>query len=393
MKRDFPAFGGGCKDIVYLDNAATTQKPRVVLDAILSFYEDSCSNVGRAMYNLANGASEQYSLAREVVARHIGTRDSDEVVFTGGATDSLNAAAQMIGGMFLRPVVAISHAEHHSNWLPWHQMSGRRIRTIALQTDRTARVDLDDLRLVIQKLQLHQDRLDVVAINQASNVTGVANELVEIYRAIKSWSPDTIVVVDGTQGVPHDRQLDVPSFCDVYAFSGHKVYGPMGIGVLWARRDLWKSWAPFRYGGGMVRDAIVGDWNVAPYRFEAGTPNVAGAVGLAAALKWLGERRDDEFHRENALADRLRAFLEQWPRAEWVSAGPSPIVSFTVGGASTARVGCYLASRKIAVRAGKHCAQPLMVHLGLGGTVRASFGLYNDEDDLDRLISALSEME
>ena len=395
-RSDFPLLAAS-PDLHYLDSAATAQKPRVVLDAIRDFYERDYANPHRGAYALSARATERYHEARERVARFVGVRDADRLIFTRGTTEGLNLVATAWGtrNVSRGDEIVVTALEHHANFVPWQQLAldrGAVLRICALTSD--GRLDLDCLASLLS----HKTR--VVAFNHVSNALGTINPVAEITALVRRHAArDAIVVCDGAQSAPHlQLSLDAPELAgvDFYAFSGHKMLGPMGIGVLVGRRVLLASMAPYQMGGDMIE--LVGDetttWNVLPHKFEAGTPNVADAVGLAAACDYL-----DSLGMANVRlheVELLRLALERLGAVEGLALyGPSDIavrsgvVSFTLDGVHPHDIATVLDGEGVCVRAGHHCAQPLMRRLDVPATARASFYVYSAPSEIDALVAAV----
>jgi cysteine desulfurase/selenocysteine lyase len=383
----------------YLDSAATSQKPRVVLDAIRDFYERDNANPHRGAYTLSVRATERYHEARTFVARFLGLSDPVRLIFTRGTTEALNLVATAWGmdNVARGDEIVVTALEHHANFVPWQQLALRRgaaLRICGLTSD--GRLDLEMLGSLLNS------RTRVVAFNHVSNALGTLNPVAEIATLVRRRAaPDSILVCDGAQAAPHLRlALDGPELGDVdfYAFSGHKMLGPMGIGGLVGRRTLLESMSPYQMGGDMIE--IVGDeqttWNVLPHKFEAGTPNVADAVGLAAACGYLEALGMDAVRaHELALLGRASAALSAIDGVtlygpDDVSAR-SGVVSFTLDGVHPHDVATILDGENVCVRAGHHCAQPLMRRLSVPATARASFYVYNDESDVEALAAAVEK--
>ncbi len=391
----FPALrgehdGSGRPPLAYLDTATTALTPAVVIDAIAETLAGGGS-AGRSVHRLGLGATERYEQARAVIADQIGGAAS-ELVFVSSATEGLNLIAEGWARPRLGPgdELCVSVAEHHSNLLPWRRACERRgARLVVLPCDERGELDLQALRSRLS----HRTRL--LAITQVSNVTGAETSIPEVAQ-ILATSPavDALLVVDGSQAIPH-RSVDVGGLgCDFYVFSGHKAYGPAGVGAVWAKPARWRETQPLLVGGGMV-DLVSADrvdYAEGPARFEAGTRNVAGAVGLAAGLRFLAEHRDPE--REQALLRAAEQALAAIPGVRILGAPQRRrgALSFVVDGVHAHDVGTVLDSHGVAVRAGHHCAQPLLRHFGVGAAVRASFGLYNDEAEVERLAAAVAEV-
>ncbi|MFI5246875.1 MAG: aminotransferase class V-fold PLP-dependent enzyme [Gemmatimonadales bacterium] len=391
-RTDFPLLAGD-PGLHYLDSAATAQKPQVVLDAIREYYVRDNANPHRGAYALSVAATEAYQSARDTVARFLGASDPDTLIFTRGTTESLNLLATAWGRANVRAGdrIVVTRLEHHANFVPWQQLAlavGAEFRICELTRD--GEVDLAKLR------ELVTPKTKVVAFGHVSNALGTLNPVSEI--AAIARRAGALAVCDGAQGVPHLR-VDFDSLgVDAYAFSGHKMLGPMGIGGLVARRDLLEAMPPYQMGGDMI--ALVGDrattWNILPHKFEAGTPNVAGAVGLAAACGYLEALGMDRVHaHESAL---VRYAMVRLAAVDDVTVlGPSAerrggVVSFTLRDVHPHDLSQLLDSEQIAVRAGHHCAQPLMRALGVNATTRASFYVYNETSDVDALVSAVARV-
>lgn len=389
-RSQFPLLAGA-PQLVYLDSAATSQKPRAVLDAIRDFYETDYANPHRGAYELSARATMRYHAARERVAAFLGVRDADCLIFTRGTTEALNLVAASWGRASVGPgdEIVVTGAEHHANFVPWQQLAierRARFRICELEPDGT--LDLDRLRALLSP------HTRVVAFAHASNVLGTVAPV----RAIADLAHGVgaIAVCDGAQGAPHLRVRFDELGVDVYAASGHKMLGPMGIGVLAARRPLLEQMPPFLTGGDMI-EFVEDDhstWNVLPYKFEAGTPNAAGAVGLAAAVDVLEAAGMDAVHaHERAL---VRAAYQRLAAIDGLRIhGPgaearSGVLSFTVGDIHPHDLSTILDARHVCIRSGHHCAQPLMRRLGVSATARASFYVYNDDSDIDALADGIA---
>jgi len=393
IRAEFPALDQEIhgKPLVYLDSAATSQKPRAVIDALDTYYAHDNANVHRGIHELSRRATEGFEAARAKVARWIGAGEPAEVVWTRGTTEAINLVATAWGIDNVREgdEILISVLEHHSNIVPWQLLArrtGARLRYLEL--DDQGRLILDDLP------ELLTDRTRIVAVSHVSNALGTVNPVKQIAEA--AHAVGALVVVDGAQGAVHAK-VDVRELgVDFYALSGHKMCGPTGCGALWARRELLEAMSPYQGGGEMI--SVVGrddsSWAEIPHKFEAGTPNIAGAIGLGAAIDFLSaigmdaieahERRLMEYALERVRAvPGIRVF------------GPdlldehSAVISFTLGDAHPHDISTILDAEGIAIRAGHHCAQLVMKRFGVSATARASFYLYNTTDDVDRLIDGL----
>ena len=388
-RADFPLLAAN-PALVYLDSAATSQKPRVVLDAIRHFYEHDNANPHRGAYALSVRATDRYHDARSRIARFFGIADSDCLVFTRGTTESLNLVAAAWGRTNVREgdEIVVTGAEHHANFVPWQQLALERraaFRICPLAADGT--VDLAALRAMVGPLTR------VIAFNHVSNALGSVNPVAEIVRIGRAVG--ALLVCDGAQSAPHMPVEFDALGVDVYAASGHKMCGPMGIGVLLGRRAILESMPPYMTGGDMIDR--VGDerttWNTLPHKFEAGTPNVADAVGLAAAVEYLDALgMDAVMAHERAL---VRQACERLAEIEGLTLyGPpaderSGVVSFTMNGIHPHDLATILDGDGVCIRAGHHCAQPLMRRLAVPATARASFYVYSTEEDVAALVRAL----
>ncbi|GGP19275.1 aminotransferase class V-fold PLP-dependent enzyme [Silvimonas iriomotensis] len=389
-RASFPLLAAN-PDLVWLDNAATTQKPGVVLDAERRFYEESNANVHRGGHRLGYAATEAYEAARNTVARFINA-SAQEIVFTRGATEAINLVAYSWGGSQLKAgdEIILSTLEHHANIVPWQliaQRTGAVIRPIPLQED--GQIDMTAFASLLGP------RTRMVAISQMSNALGVCPPLEQIIEAARSVGAR--VLVDGAQGIAH-QAVDVAALgADFYVFSGHKVFGPTGIGVLWGRAELLADMPPWQGGGEMIeRVSFAGTtFAPAPRRFEAGTPAFAQTVALAAALEWLSAQDRPAIARhEAALYQQLAEGIRYLDGVRIVGNAPDkgPIASLVFGRAHPYDVAQFLDERDIAVRVGNHCAGPLMQSLGLSqGTLRVSLALYNTSADIERLLAALQD--
>ena len=390
-RSDFPLLAAN-PALHYLDSAATSQKPAVVLDAMRDYYEHDNANPHRGAYALSVRATERYHESRAAVARFVGLKDADCLVFTRGATEALNLVAAAWGRANVKAgdEIIVTAMEHHANFVPWQQLAlatGARLHIVPLTVD--GRIDQERFASMLSA------KTKVVAFPHVSNALGTINPVREIAALAREHS-NALVVCDGAQGVPHLRVDFDASGVDFYAFSGHKMCGPMGIGALLGRRAILEAMPPYQMGGDMIE--VVGDeettWNVLPHKFEAGTPNVADAVGLAAAVAYLDGIGMNEVSRHEralvTLADaRLRAMrgvVIHGPRPEQRSG----VVSFTVDGIHPHDLATILDERGVCIRAGHHCAQPLMRRLDVAATARASFYVYSDESDIDALCDGVT---
>lgn len=392
LRSDFPIFQK-YPNLHYLDSAATTQKPQAVLDAIVDFYTTANANPHRGAYALSVLATDMYHAARVRLAKFLGARDADSLIFTRGTTEGLNLVAQTWGRKNLQSgdEIVVTALDHHANFVPWQQIAiekGARLRVCELNADAT--IDLDNLASLLNS------KTRIVAFSHVSNAIGAINPVKEIAALVRSKTK-ALLVCDGAQSAPHMRvdfdSLDV----DFYAFSGHKMCGPMGIGGLIGKRKILESMPPYQTGGDMIE--FVHDdrstWNVLPHKFEAGTPNAANAVGLAAAVDYL-----DSIGMDNVLKHEQATTLDAHQKISAIEGvtiyGPPPaqrsgVVSFTIADVHPHDLATVLDSDEVCIRAGHHCAQPLMRRLGIPATARASFYLYNDASDTDALVAGIQK--
>ena len=377
------------KPLSYLHNAATTQKPNAVVAAIVAYYTQCNANVHRAAHGVATEATDRFEAARAKVAHWINAASPDEIIWTRGATDSINMVAS---GLHERlqagDEILVSLLEHHSNFVPWQQLAIRTgARLVVIPVLPSGDLDASALTTLLNA------RTRILALSHVSNALGTHNDVAPWLQRARGLG--CVTLLDGAQAMAHLR-VDVRSFgCDFYVFSGHKMYGPTGIGVLYGRRDALLSLQPTQFGGEMISNVGIeqSTWNDLPYRFEAGTPHIEGAIGLGAAIDYLAalDWAAVTAH-EQALRLSAEAGLRQLPGVRLVGEATRKVavVSFTVDGAHSHDVGTLLDAQGIAVRTGHHCTMPLMHSLGLaGGTVRASFALYNDQQDVDRFLTGM----
>ncbi len=394
-KADFPIFNQriNAKPLVYFDNAATTQKPRAVIDRIKEYYEKENANIHRGVHTLSSRATDAYEEARDKVRAFINAENAKEIIFVRGTTEAINLAARSFGQKYIKKGddILISTMEHHSNIVPWQmlcQETGAHLRVIPM--NRNGELNLDAYVKMLSK------KTRIVAVVHVSNVLGTINPIKDmVAEAQRRGIP---VLVDGAQSTPH-MPIDVQAMgCDFFAFSGHKMYGPTGIGVLYGRYDLLQNLPPFQGGGDMIRSVTFEKttYNSPPHKFEAGTPNIAGAVGLAAAVDYLngiGMSRIAE-HESSLLEYATRKLLDLEGLSIIGNARQkAAVISFLFGDVHPHDLGTILDQEGIAIRTGHHCAQPVMNYYSIPATARASFALYNTEDEIDRLVEALKNIE
>ncbi len=393
-RADFPLLAAN-PALHYLDSAATSQKPQAMLDAITGFYATANANPHRGAYALSAAATDAYHDARVTVARFLGAADSDCLIFTRGTTESVNLVAYSWGGANVRAgdEIVISALEHHANFVTWQQLAkrtGAMLRIVEL-TPRQE-IDLDHLRACVTA------RTKLVAITHVSNAVGAITPLDAVVQIVRAQS-NAVLFVDGAQGAPHLPVAFDSMGVDFYAFSGHKMLGPMGIGGLIGRRALLEAMPPFLFGGDMIEWVHVLDctWTVLPHKFEAGTPNAADAVGLAAGVRYLSALNMTLVRaHEVALLDAAAAQLRSLPGCTVY--GPEPtrrsgVISFSLDDVHPHDLATILDEHGVCVRAGHHCAQPLMRRLGVSATARASFYVYSDQSDVDALCAALASAQ
>jgi len=389
IKKDFPIFADS--DLVYLDNAATTQKPQSVLDTVDSLYKEANANVHRALYSLGSEATERFETSRKKVADFIGVSEK-EIVFTSGTTDSINLLARSIGNT-LKPgdEILISEMEHHSNIVPWQQAAQRTGATLKyLSITETGELDLSDAN------QYFTSNTKIVSLTHMSNVLGTINPIKEL--SAKAHQVGAVMIVDGAQGASH-LPVDMKELgCDFYAFSGHKMVAPTGIGILWGKTALLEEMEPFMGGGEMIKTVTMesSTWNDIPYKFEAGTPNFAQAVGLGAAMDYLknigmNEIADHEKKLTRYALDKLNQIDDI--RIHGSAKDRGGVISFNVDGIHPHDLAQFLNEDNIAIRVGHHCAQPLLKTLGETATARMSFYIYNDESDVDKFCDSISDIQ
>ena len=382
----FPLLAGS--DIAYLDSAASAQKPKAVLDRMRQFYETSYANIHRAVYPLSEAATEAYESARARVARFLKAPSADSIVFTRNATEAVNLVAHAFGARFKSGErILVTTLEHHANIVPWQLLCDRQgLELMPAPIDENGDLDLDALDRLLER------RPKLIAVTAASNALGTRTPVKAIVA--RAHRAGAAVLVDGAQAAPHFA-IDVKDWdCDFVVFTGHKLYGPDGIGVLYGKPDLLAAMPPWQGGGDMIRTVSFAGTEYAdpPQRFEAGTPPIGPAIGLAAAIDFVESIGWDRIEaHDRALTRYALDRLTEIPGVRPVGAPQERIgiISFTLDGVHPHDAGTLLGERGVCVRTGHHCAQPLMDHLGLPGTVRASFGVHNDAGDIDRLADAL----
>lgn len=391
-KKDFPIFQN-VPDLIYLDNASTSQTPKSVLDAMSEYYEQYRANTHRGLYKISEIATEKYEEVRSKVAMFIHA-DPEEIVFTKGATQSLNILAYgLCQELKAGDEILLTEMEHHSNLLPWQQMAKKyQLQLRFIPIDKEGRLNLSTLDKLLTK------ETKIVAVTHMSNVLGTINPIKDIIK--KAHSAGALVVIDACQSAPH-MKIDVRDLdCDFLAFSGHKMLGPTGVGVLYGKKSLLEKLSPLEFGGHMVAEADFENatWAESPYKFEAGTMNISGVIGLGAAVDYLSNSNYEEMQRhEEELTKYGLASLTKIPDIQIY--GPTntdsrgSVISFNIKDVHSHDVAEILARDNIAVRAGHHCAMPLMNRLGAKNSIRVSFYFYNETSDIDALIQGLQKVQ
>ena len=390
IRKSFPIFySAHHQNLVYLDNASTTQKPDLVLNSIQQFYKEVNANVHRGLYTLGQKSTEAYEGSREKIANFISAEDSSSIIFTKGTTEAINLVASAWGDSNLNEgdEILISEMEHHSNIVPWQLLAKRKkadLRAIPLTVDH--KLDLDSLDFLLT------ERTKIVALAHQSNVTGVVNPIAAISKKLQNTN--AVFLVDGAQSVAH-LPIDVNTLgCDFFTFSGHKMYGPTGVGVLYAKKNVLDKMEPYQGGGEMIDKVTIQEstWNESPWKFEAGTPNIAQVVGLGSSVDFINEI--GLYDIEKNLTQLTQFALEKMNEISGIHlfhSGNSSenVISFTVEGIHPQDLAMFMNEDDIAFRVGHHCAQPLMKHFGVSATARISFAVYNTQEDIKTFIQSL----
>lgn len=394
IRADFPILNQMVNGhpLVYLDNAATTQKPQAVIDALVHYYTHDNSNVHRGAHTLSDRATANFEAARKKVAEFINAGYSQQIIWTRGTTESINLVAASWGAANLQAgdKILVSVLEHHSSIVPWQMIAQKTgASVIPIPVDVTGTIDLTAYGALLDK------RVKMVTVNQVSNALGTINPIDDIIRL--AHAAGAKVLIDGAQAIAH-WPVDVQAMnCDFYVFSGHKLFGPTGIGVLYGRRELLEQMPPYQGGGEMIETVSFDGttYNQLPYRFEAGTPDIAGAIGLAAAIQYLNtlDRSALAAHEDALLAYATKRALNV-PGLKIIGTAKkkAAVLGFIIEGTHPSDIGMLLDQQGVAVRTGHHCAQPLMQQFGIPGTVRASFSFYNTFEEIDRLFVALEKV-
>ena len=390
IREDFPILDQEINGspLAYFDNAASTQKPKAVIDAVKNYYEQNHSNVHRGVHSLSVRATELYEGSRKRIAQFINANSPNEIIFTRGTTESINILASSLSDLVKEgDEILISTMEHHSNIVPWQELC---IRTGAvlkiIPINNLGELQLDSLEKLLSK------KTKIISVTHISNTLGTINPIKKIIEL--AHLHDAYVVIDGAQAIAH-TPVDVQSLdCDFYTFSGHKLYGPTGIGVLYGKKDLLKKIPPYQFGGEMILKVTFEktSYNTLPYKFEAGTPNIAGSIGLSAAIDYLDSLPIDLCHQhEMEIHDYALDQLKIFPKLRLVGTShkKSPIISFVVKDIHPHDIGTILNQKGVAVRTGHHCTMPLMDFFNISGTIRASFSFYNSKNEVKQLVDAL----
>lgn len=394
IRKDFPILDQTIngKPLVYLDNAATSQTPVQVMDVIRHYYTSINSNIHRAAHKLAREATAAYEQARETLARHLNCSHAHEIIFTSGTTDSINLVSNTLalsGQIVSGDKIIISALEHHANIVPWQmlcQRTGASLEVVPIQDDGT--LDMDAYGNMLD------ERVKLVAISHVSNALGTINPVKTIVSMARQHG--ALVLLDGAQAAPHFK-IDVQALdCDFYVFSGHKIYGPTGIGVLYGKEQILNELPPWRGGGEMIKEVTFEHttYNDLPFKYEAGTPDIEGAIAMAAAVDYMNDIGLERIAaHENKLEQKTTAALKEIKGIELFGTAPqkSSVVSFRIDGIHHYDLGTLLDQMGVAVRTGHHCCQPLMARYGITGTVRASFAVYNTEQEVDAFITAVKK--
>lgn len=402
IRQDFPILNTKAhgKDLIYFDNAASSQKPLCVIDSIIDYYKNHHANIHRAFHYLGDTATDMYELARDKVKEFINAEKNNEIIFTRGTTESINLVATSLGRSNFfnkQDEIILSVLEHHSNIVPWQllaQEHSLNITAINLNNDLT--LNLEEL---FNKIN---NKTKVIALSHVSNSLGIINPIKDIIKKIRNINQDILILIDGAQAVPNFK-IDIQALdCDFYAFSGHKMYGPTGIGVLYGKETLLNKMTPYQGGGEMidlVKLPMGTTWANLPQKFEAGTPNIAGAIGLGAAIDYLNKLDFAEIniHKQELLKYCTNKLLEEFADNITIYGdknliNKTAVISFNIYNLNSQDVGILLDQYGIAVRTGHHCNMPLMEYLNANSTIRVSFGIYNTIDEIDYFIESLKKV-
>lgn len=396
IKKDFPILGINVnkKPLIYLDNAATTQKPIQVIEAISDYYKNYNANVHRGVHTLSQIATDKFEAVREQIKNFINAKESSEIIYTRGTTESINLLASSLSYQLEEDdEIIISESEHHSNIVPWQiacQRTKAKLKVLPIKDD--GAYDLEKLETLLS------DKTRIVSLAQVSNSLGIIHRIKEIIQRISEKKQRNILtIVDGAQGIPH-LKVDVQDLgCDFYCFSAHKIYAPMGIGVLYGRKELLEEMHPYQGGGEMIKEVTFEKttYNIAPYRFEAGTPSVADVIGFGKALEYINNiGLENIISHEDKIMRYATERLQEIEGVRIIGTAPEKAgaISFLIGESHPFDVGTLLDQLGIAIRTGHHCAQPVMQHYNIPGTARASFALYTDFEDIDKFADSLKRV-
>lgn len=396
IKKDFPILGINVnkKPLIYLDNAATTQKPIQVIEAISDYYKNYNANVHRGVHTLSQIATDKFEAVREQIKNFINAKESSEIIYTRGTTESINLLASSLSYQLEEDdEIIISESEHHSNIVPWQiacQRTKAKLKVLPIKDD--GAYDLEKLETLLS------DKTRIVSLAQVSNSLGIIHRIKEIIQRIRKINQRNILtIVDGAQGIPH-LKVDVQDLgCDFYCFSAHKIYAPMGIGVLYGRKELLEEMHPYQGGGEMIKEVTFEKttYNIAPYRFEAGTPSVADVIGFGKALEYINNiGLENIISHEDKIMRYATERLQEIEGVRIIGTAPEKAgaISFLIGNSHPFDVGTLLDQLGIAIRTGHHCAQPVMQHYNIPGTARASFALYTDFEDIDKFADSLKRV-
>ncbi len=392
LKKDFPIFRNH-KSLVYLDSASTSQKPRQVIDSLTNFYENENANINRGIYSLSENATKKYNEARKIVAKFINA-DEEEIVFTRNTTESLNFLSYTIKEIIKRGKneIVLTEMEHHSNLIPWQQFSKKnnfKLRFIPITKDYELNYN--------KAIELISEKTAILSLTHISNVFGTVNDIRNLIK--KAKEKGVLTIIDAAQSIAHTKINVKEIDCDFLAFSGHKLYGPLGIGVLYGKKELLEKLPPFQFGGGMIESVTYesSTFKKTPEKFEAGTPNIAGAIALSEAINYIEKIGVDEIkkHENEILAYTLKE-LKNLPDITIYNPGKDKslsVISFNLKNIHPHDVASILNEHAIAIRAGHHCCMPLMKKLGISGTCRISLSIYNTREDIDKLINGLKKVQ
>lgn len=403
IKKDFPILGINVnkKPLIYLDNAATTQKPIQVIEAISDYYKNYNANVHRGVHTLSQIATDKFEAVREQIKNFINAKESSEIIYTRGTTESINLLASSLSYQLEEDdEIIISESEHHSNIVPWQiacQRTKAKLKVLPIKDDGT--YDLEKIETLLS------DKTRIVSLAQVSNSLGIIHRIKEIIQRISEKNQrkkekkqrNILTIVDGAQGIPH-LKVDVQDLgCDFYCFSAHKIYAPMGIGVLYGRKELLEEMHPYQGGGEMIKEVTFEKttYNIAPYRFEAGTPSVADVIGFGKALEYINNiGLENIISHEDKIMRYATERLQEIEGVRIIGTAPEKAgaISFLIGESHPFDVGTLLDQLGIAIRTGHHCAQPVMQRYNIPGTARASFALYTDFEDIDKFADSLKRV-